>query len=303
MTETIHRVGRILSPAEATQLVGSPVGTELDPSFRSPANGSHVRIVDGDQTVGLVTRLPKLLLAQLRHNIVGMPLGQNVARHRMAVVGRTFGYAPRKAIARQEGCRPTALDRDKPAVSDILRRIASHLSTEFEELLPEQASADRSTVEGQVLGDWLLGESAWTSGVINSSNVLPYHRDGNNLDAWSAMPTMRYRTAGGHLHVPEYGLVFPCGDGDVTWFYGKGLVHGVTNMSRKRGRPGQPDPYRYSIVYYALRGMKDCATYAEETTGATRRRTERERAEVAKIRAQAIASLYDVPVEMVEGPE
>jgi hypothetical protein len=35
--------------------------------------------------------------------------------------------------------------------------------------------------------------------------------------------------------------------------------------------------YRYSIVYYALAGMVDCATFAEETRRGPERRTQRER--------------------------
>jgi hypothetical protein len=37
-----------------------------------------------------------------------------------------------------------------------------------------------------------------------------------------------------------------------------------------------PDAYRVSVVYYALRGLKDCHTFAEETARAAVRRTERE---------------------------
>src|SRR3546814_11522396 len=37
-----------------------------------------------------------------------------------------------------------------------------------------------------------------------------------------------------------------------------------------------PDGYRISVVYYALQGLKDCHTFAEETAYARRRRAERE---------------------------
>ena len=57
----------------------------------------------------------------------------------------------------------------------------------------------------------------------------------------------------------------------MTWFCGKELVHGVTPMWTKG-----PDAYRFSVVYYALKGMKDCRTVAEETTQSAARRTARE---------------------------
>jgi hypothetical protein len=123
-----------------------------------------------------------------------------------------------------------------------------------------------------VLPDWRLTEaSLWTSGVINKESSLPYHRDGNNFDAWSVMPVVRRGVRGGHLHLPEFDMVVPCRDGYSVMFYGKRIVHGVTPMAKT-----MPDAYRVSVVYYALRGLKNCHTYAEETAYAARRRTERE---------------------------
>ena len=40
--------------------------------------------------------------------------------------------------------------------------------------------------------------------------------------------------------------------------------------------PSAKDAYRYSVVYYALRGMKDCFTFAVETSKARASRTNRE---------------------------
>jgi hypothetical protein len=125
----------------------------------------------------------------------------------------------------------------------------------------------------EVLPEWRLAPgSLWTSGVINYVSQLPYHRDGNNFDAWSVMPVLRYGVRGGYLHIPEYGIVAPCRNGQVVAFYGKRVVHGVTPMRRLR-----PDGYRISCVYYALRGLRNCAEYAVEVGRARRRRTERER--------------------------
>ena len=41
-------------------------------------------------------------------------------------------------------------------------------------------------------------------------------------------------------------------------------------------KPVSEDAYRYSVVYYALRGMKDCHTTALEQARGWRKRTERE---------------------------
>lgn len=280
--EVTHVVERVMSRKDASKLVGSLVGVELEPTFRSPADGQHVRLVDQrTDTVALVTRLDADLRAQLRSLVTGIKFGAGVGRHKMSGRGAVFGYLPKKPQARQEGCRMATLGRDNPAGERLLENLADHFADEFERLLPYQALADKETVTNSLLREWRMGESSlWTSGVINQMNVLPYHRDGNNLDTWSAMPTIRYGMAGGYLHLPEYATVFPCGDGDVTWFFGRQLVHGVTPLVQRK-----PDAYRYSLVFYALKGMTSCATYAEETARVGERRTARERAEADRIRA------------------
>lgn len=76
---------------------------------------------------------------------------------------------------------------------------------------------------------------------------------------------------GGYLDIPEYNLVCACRDGYVSFFVGQQLVHGVTPMT-----PQAKDSYRYSVVYYALRGMKDCFTTAIEQKRAKATRSNRE---------------------------
>lgn len=291
---------RRLSREEATSLIGSDVGTALEPSFPGIRDGQTMRVYDIDtgDLIGLVTRLDRPRRAALRAAVLSIKYGQNVARQgrAMSVRGATFGFAPKKAMARQEGCRSTATTRDRPDVAAVLDDIAGELGRQFRELYPEQAAADETLVKGAVLDDWRMHEdSLWTSGVINQSTVLPYHRDGNNFDTWSAMPTLRFGMDEGRLHIPEYDLVFPCGDGDVTWFFGKGLVHGVTPMV-----PRRPDAYRYSVVFYSIQGMKNCRTFAEETRNANKARTARERAAAAAVRAGLGLTQEETPDGPVE---
>lgn len=277
MDELEHYVKRRLSPAEAGELIGTDVGQSLAPTLPVVKDGQVLRVYDIDtgELVAIVTRLERRRRAALRAAVLSIRYGQNVARQGrdMSVKGATFGFAPKKAMARQEGCRATATTRDRPDVAAVLDDIAGELGRQFRDLYPERAASDEGVVRGAVLDEWRMHEdSLWTSGVINQSTVLPYHRDGNNFNTWSAMPTIRFGMDDARLHIPEYDLVFQCGDGDVTWFYGKGLVHGVTPMT-----PRRDDAYRYSIVFYSIMGMKNCRTFAEETRLANARRTQRER--------------------------
>lgn len=288
MSDATITVKRRVTSDEASSLVGTDVETDLTPTFRSPKDGDAVTVIDEDtgERVAVVSRLRPEHRRALRRLVTGMKYGQNVARQggkkNMSVKGATFGYAPARPLARQEGCRSTATTRDNPDAAALLNAIASHLTAEFERLNPDRAHSDRDTLNQRIRPDWRLnGDSLWTSGVINQTTLLPYHRDGNNLDTWSAMPSVRYGMDGGHLHVPEYDLVFPVSDGDVSWFYGKRLVHGVTPMHRRR-----PDGYRYTVVFYAIQAMQNCRSYAEETRRAAAARTAREREQARLIREQ-----------------
>jgi hypothetical protein len=287
MTTVEVQVKRVMTGKEATTLVGSPVPSAAAAQvLPSPVDAGHVTVVndaESGETVALITRLDPTWTGLLRQAVTGVKMS-TVARARHAGMqraqGRTFGYRPKVVIAKREGCGQASSAADDPRAEKILSDLSALLAEQFREMMPERAASDEAIVR-QVRDDWFLDEkSLWTSGVINRSATLPYHRDGSNFHTWSAMPTLRYKTTGGFLHLPEYDMAFPCRDGEVTWFCGRDLVHGVTPM-RATTRNG----YRFSIVYYALRGMKDCRTYAEETALTKERRTERERRMAADLAA------------------
>src|SRR3546814_9025466 len=153
---------------------------------------------------------------------------------------------------RQVGCVQTALNRDYTGGAALLANDSEVLAAQVAQTFPEVEVAAKEA-GAEVLPDWRLSASAaWTSGVINRESSLPYHRDGNNFEAWSVMPVIRRAVSGGHLHIPEYGITVPCRDGYAVAFFGKRLVHGVTPMKKT-----SPDGYRISVVYYALQGLKE----------------------------------------------
>jgi hypothetical protein len=282
-------VRRVLSDAEASALVGETVGAAPhEPDLPRVLPGAALRLIDTDtgDPVAIITRLSSTYAARLRQAVIGLDMA-TVARmaSRMAGQGRTFGWAPKRVVNGRESCRATSAARDFPAEHRVLAELAHHLTHEFELLYTARALADKALLDDELKPDWRIADGAlWTSGVVNRSSMLPYHRDSMNFRTWSAMPTLRHGMRGGYLHVPEYDIVFPCRDGEVTWFCGRELVHGVTPM-----RMLNPAAYRYSIVYYALSGMRNCRTFAEETAQAAQRRTARERKLAADARAKLAA--------------
>jgi len=271
MRDDIPRVPikRVMSYEEAGALVGTQAPA-LEPTFRG-----DVLFVDEETGAPVLANLAMPERAAFRRNILqvkmGGPMAGQARSSGVSNTSRTFGNRPRKPMMRQEACMVARLADEQPDVHAHLVAYSETMGRALGEAFPEIELADRETIQ-QVLPEWRLSdESLWTSGVINSESALPYHRDGNNFEAWSAMPVIRRNVRGGHLHIPEYDMVVPCQDGYAVMFYGKGLVHGVTPM-KVTAKGG----YRISVVYYALRGLKDCHTYAVETASARRRRTERE---------------------------
>lgn len=214
------------------------------------------------------------MVAPLRAAVRGVKYSSSgVTRQQLGIENhsRTFGMAPRKPFQTREACRPTSLSYEQPEIHDVLVTTADRLSKMMREIAPEVYEADKAET-GQVADEWRISEdSLWTSGVINKTSTLPYHYDGNNFDMWSAMPIIRRGTRGGALNIYEYGVTIDCRDGWVVFFPGYRLLHGVTPIAHVSA-----DAYRYTVVYYCLRGMKDCFTYAVEQAEARKKRTARE---------------------------
>lgn len=270
-----REVKRVLTPEEASQLVGSTV-PELD------CEVIHDRCILTCEGEPVAAYLPLADAGRLRRAALAIDCSGGVQRNtNYRSRSRTFGYAPKRIVTRRESCSLTALGRDHRDVEAVLETYADQFSEMLRMVDPDIVARDQLTLS-PVLPDWRMGEAKlWTSGVVNDTAALPYHRDGFNFATWSAMPVLRRGVRGGFLHLPEFGVALACADSTVTLFPGKRWVHGVTPLERVR----KDDGYRISIVYYALSGMKDCRSAAEETRYAQTKRTERE-ADMAKRMAE-----------------
>jgi hypothetical protein len=262
---------RLLTPEEADVFVGEDV-TQKKPTV----NGNEI-IFDADtgEPIAAHLKLPTKTTELLRWAVetIDIPFG-GVARKGTGLTtqSRTFGMAPRKPIQLRDACKPTSLASDAPLQNAALAQVSMEMGEMLAEFAPHIYAESYETMQ-QVDKDWkLTEESIWTSGVVNWTAQLPYHRDGFNFDTWAAMPVVRSGVDGGHLHIPEYDITLACRDGYASFFCGLRLVHGVTPMTVVK-----ENGYRCSIVYYALRGMKDCFTHAIEQRRAGRKRTSREK--------------------------
>jgi hypothetical protein len=261
-------IKRVLTKIEADGVVGQPVAN-IEPNI---TEAGIYRDADTGQAILVYAPYPDDT-KDLRKAVLSTGYSTTLRSSGTRNVSRTFGFARRSVVLQREACSPASLAWDNPEAQITLNHTAGVLGRYLREQLPEVYSHDIDEVD-QVLPEWRMTEDAlWTSGVINQSSALPYHRDGANFDTWSAMPVIRRGMDGGNLHMPEYDLTIYCRDGWALWFNGFAYVHGVTPMKTR-----QKDGYRYSIVFYAQRGMKDCHTYAVEIGEARKKRQEREAA-------------------------
>lgn len=259
-------IDRVLTKEQADEVVGAKVEA-LEPNVNE---AGIYRDKETGEAILVYAPYPASI-TPLRKAVLDTNYSTTLRASGTRNVSRTFGFTNRSAVLQREACTPTSLAWESPEASITLNETAEVLGDYLREQLPEVFLHDQAELS-QVLPEWRMTEDAlWTSGVINQSSALPYHRDGSNFDTWSAMPVVRRGMDGGNLHMPEYGITINCRDGWALWFNGYAYVHGVTPMS-----PRAKDGYRYSIVFYAKRGMKDCHTYAVELGEARARRQGRE---------------------------
>ena len=251
----VHRVKRIMTDEEATNIVGTVV-PYLEPNCKEAGIW-----IDDETEEPILAYLPmEEEVSYLRRSVLNIKYGVT-KRQSLGIENssRTFGMAPRKVYQRRESCRPTTLAQDQPDEHAVLVAFAEKFGKMFKEFAPHLFERDAE--------------------VLNEA--------GFNFATWSAMPVIRRDMDGGLLHFPEYDMTCACRDGWVLFFPGYKYVHGVTPM-----KPRSKDGYRYSIVYYALRGMKDCFTFAVETAKGAENRTKREEHMAAVLKGEESSGVF-----------
>lgn len=185
---------------------------------------------------------------------------------------RTVGYLPRVVI-RRDFCRISGIAQEHPEAQAALERLCSEGVRFFQEMNPAQFEAQRDLLAKEVKPCWVMPGGTFTSGIVNSTSQLFYHRDqGNFPRSWSVMYVVTSDVSGGALVVPEWGLAFDFSKPSWISFEGARFLHGVSPIKR-RGIGS----YRYSVVFYAMVGMKNCLDRDGELRRIQVLKTQRER--------------------------
>lgn len=185
----------------------------------------------------------------------------------LKTTSRIFGYNPRNAI-RKDFCSITSFATEQPAQHAKIVAGGAIAAKHYALHNPELYADHLKTTKERVVEDYRHADVPFTSGIINDNNPLCYHFDsGNFKEVWSAMIVLKRDIGGGYLSMPEYGVMCEVRDKTIFYFDGQNILHGVTPITKLK-----PDARRFSIVYYSLRAMWNCAPLREEIARARMRR-------------------------------
>lgn len=285
---TLVALQRVMDAEQALKLWRDTPVPEMDATL-AIVDGPIVMMLDGEPAI-MVDRLNASDRSEVRRALLDYPMDTVVRGAGIRSASRVFGYVASSPLLKRNSCRSANGAETAPEAHATICQLAESLASMLRDGLPEQHERNLEAASA-VRPEWKLPGGLWTSGVVNRSASLPYHRDRNNLDAWSAMPVVRRATRGGHLHFPELALpdgsplVAECADGDVLFFNGQRFMHGVTPM-----RKVSKDAYRFSCVYYPVKKMCSCLSPAEEFERGRARRTATETGMIERQRASGYIS-------------
>lgn len=187
----------------------------------------------------------------------------------LLTTSRIFGYAPRNVV-RNHPCRAASLAAEQPNESDIVQRFAEVAAKYYRQHNASLAETHTQLTEENVLSEYRIGKSMFTSGIINHNNPLKYHFDaGNYKNVWSAMFAFKKNIEGGYLAMPELDMCLKCTHGSLTLFDGQAYLHGVTPI-----RKLSEDAVRYTVVFYSLQQMWNCEMPKDEISRIRAKRAE-----------------------------
>lgn len=221
----------------------------------------NIRILDQDgKVLAILLSIPQEETNQAYDNVTKVQYTSGRRASGMVTVSSVFGYQPRNPVLGMDWCTSGQLSYRTPSVDKYLKKLASYFACLYEEAAPDYFDKHDAWTKQNVLPEWQYADSPFTSGIINNNTTLLYHLDRGNLaDAWSAMIVLKKNIEGGNLNIPELDVELCFEDGDLLFFNGSDLIHGVTPFKKII-----PSGYRYSVVFYTLEKMCKCLTMREE---------------------------------------
>lgn len=242
----------------------------LEEDYEELIDESFILKVDGD--VKVIFKILHDDCTDVLEALKGIRYEKGRRTRGLVSTSRIIGYRPRSVI-RADYCSSTSLAKEAPKYHAAICQYAQKGSRLYEEIEPTKYKLHAEMMKEKVLPEYTILNSIFTSGIVNKDNQLNYHFDtGNFNDVMSCMFTFRNKTEGGYLSIPDYNIGVNTKHNSVFIFDGQSILHGVTPI-----RMLDTSGFRYSIVFYSLKGISKCLLPAEELARVRRVKTEREK--------------------------
>lgn len=171
---------------------------------------------------------------------------------------RSFGYKPKRPVFGLPGSA-CLFNNEYPRTYRDLTALGQILMDEYLKTNPKKHAEQKKIVE-VVRPHWFIPGTFFTQGIINNAVSLEYHFDrGNFKSCWSCMAVFKKDILGGDLVIPDLDVMLKIEDHCYLLFDGQSLLHGVTPIIKQNKAA-----YRFSVVFYAIELMKNCADYDTE---------------------------------------
>jgi hypothetical protein len=226
-------------------------------------------------------QLASAIAQQLRHVTQWERVGNEGRLSGISVEHNTFGYAAPAPLRSRWACTRCRFDRNYPDAAELIYDFVYTAERRFREHAPDAYRQSAEAVLEAVPNAWLIRGTPWTSGIINNTAALPFHKDSGNIrGSWSAMIACRHGIDGGMLYLADYDVYLAVPHGSISIFDGQSVLHGVTPFTVT-----SHDAWRYTLVAYAKSGMKSCAPNpADEVERAAIRATDADRRKAERLR-------------------
>jgi len=225
------------------------------------AETKETLVVQKQVDLASMTDVKKLLLDLRLRGFYNKPRNGSRARASgILAYEQWFGFVPPDELKRRFAINRSSLYSKNADLGFMLENLTPKLWEILKKIVPNETENHENLVRKWIHNDWLLCDTPFTSGIINHTNVLPYHKDSGNLpDSWSMMLALREGDSGGHLHIPEFQETLAIPNCSITFFNGQKYWHGVTPV-RLRDKKS----YRFTMVWYVKNRIKDCGSQKEE---------------------------------------
>jgi len=235
---------------------------------------------DTGKLIGVYIVMPKIS-SKLLKSLLTIKYDTNKRLAGLITRSRIFGYKPREKI-RNDFCTSSMLAKDNPQEHAIICNFAKEITKFYKKHCGEIYQEHADLTRDKLLPEWTIGDTPFSSGIVNKNNALHYHFDsGNFKDVYSNMVAFKSNTTGGYLSIPEYDIALEIANNSLVLFDGQKILHGVTPIKLL-----SENAYRFSIVYYSLQQMWKCEPLKKELARIKDVRTELENKRLLRMKGK-----------------